>query len=744
MVQIVQIDSQVVARLFEAGLDQPVERQWCAYSISLLLDRGMQWPGIHARLETRQPHPAEPPGLAGLRVAAPMLVACIDWVLTTRASRGAVTEPDTRAPTRPPMATLALLAVATHATCYPSLYWVDPADETGHCYQASLAIRRMCKWPEDWARDTGHCTDIIEAAVHALDACLQTHAAQIAPIEQRWIRRLVTWLQLRPTVDVVAGVPDPPRALPAPLDVSPADEALDMRLDAARPVDVAGPRDADGETDPAQRSVIVPLSMPGAGDVVRSGPRTAMTALMLRAAARREMAGRVADMAAISDAALSELTHALQDAHMDARVIVLVVGALYGGMPLAAFARLPVVESLDAVPSTRAAILRAPLALVLPATVAAHLPAADPQWAGNCLVPGPQVVLPLPTGAAYAPVIATWISGREAGARVASPVDVRAAMAWLASHAAAHASPVTSRRLPQVLREACAATGIGLAESSLLRGRRSSDSLASNHYYAATPQALVTTYVPVIEWMSERLGGVPMLNRPTPLGTIIGCRRHPTAAAVDAYMDRLRAIDVSRTAGRPTTEQMRERHLRIQALVYEIALWATGARPFLRALDALLDAEGIITIDDKAKPGGAGLAFARTLPVCRLLRSTIEFWRRHRREVARQCRLGLITHAWFVIDGDRTVRAATLKDLRAPLPVSGLPRNAARIWWRSQLSALQLAGPAMDGGMGHWVLGSEPGRSTSAQVPARVDRNMRAAIDRMVDALGLPDLAVHA
>ncbi len=70
--------------------------------------------------------------------------------------------------------------------------------------------------------------------------------------------------------------------------------------------------------------------------------------------------------------------------------------------------------------------------------------------------------------------------------------------------------------------------------------------------------------------------------------------------------------------------------------------------------------------------------------------------------------------------------------------------NASRQWFRSALSARGVAGPILDGWMGHARLGSEPGASQLGVAPARVDLVALAALEAMTQALGLPHLDAPA
>ena len=382
-----------------------------------------------------------------------------------------------------------------------------------------------------------------------------------------------------------------------------------------------------------------------------------------------------------------------------------------------------------------------PLALCVPTAAANGLPMPSPEHADACRPSVPHVLLMLPPELPFAQDVTRWVGERGIEQAFATRTHVLAARDWLITHAAATGSPVTLRRLPQVFREAVAATNVGTAEAALLTGHGTRGTGAASHYYSARQVEVGRWHLGALRWIAVRLGMPGPLSQPiTPVEGFVGSKRHPTDAAVAAYMAALCAVPTSGRAGRPTMAVRAAHHARLQAIVFEIALWCTGARPFMHALDGLLHAGDVLAIDDKARPGGAGRSAARMVPVCSTLSSALAVWRGHRARLKNVLHWAEEPPLWFSITGEGQWRAATWSELRAPLPLSALPKNASRQWFRSALSARAVAGPVLDGWMGHAQLGSEPGAPQLGIAPAQVDPIALAALEAMTQALGLPQL----
>ncbi len=587
--------------------------------------------------------------------------------------------------------------------------------------------------------------DVIAVAIERIRHFHEANGEALDAAFNAQIVRLISWLET-----TTQAQPSPPRTLPAmpppPRDgtrtpTCAVDDRVDQRLAATIAQEVAARHDRDGEVDPEHHAAVVGLTLPGAMHAARPAARMAMTTLQVRAARSAAQVGRVAQLVAITDGALSEMAHEWKRLELDAPARILLPAALYTGLRLAALVRLPVVDSINQVEDGAWGILRTPLALVAPARAAAGLPNPSPDW--PCVEVGSHVILPLPMGAAFAQDIKAWLATRESGRPFATRQHARAARDWLVAHAESTGSRVTVRRLPQVLREACAATGLGLAEEALILAHRGRgvNGRASSHYYTASPVEIVRVHAPAIDWISIRLGGRSFLSQPEAVGVTVGARRHPTQDRVIAYMSELREVDTRRGPGRRSDAAVAARHLRFQAVMREGAHWATGCRPFLHALDGLLFAGDVIVIDDKRLPGGAGRAHARAVPVCRHLMRMKRAWIDHRAAMAEHCGMAVEElPPWFVITANRTVRPATWRDLRAPLPPLHMARNASRIFFRSQLSACGLRSPAVDGWAGHVIVGTEPGLPLCSTAPTRFDPQDLALLNDMVDALRLPEL----
>ncbi len=724
------IEAADLADWLADDLDVPVEIDWATHAIGLLV---RAHPGQLDMISVghRQPAPGAKVNFLRLRTHAPALAALLFWQGYSP---------------RAPLATSLTVAMAAHAAQHLHLYRSANPAISEHLRQAGLGLRKLCKVGGSAAPDHGNEADAITRGVHALQQWLLAPGIELNNATHAQLLRLVSWLQLiaPPVVPKLQPVDARLREFTRerlPTAQTAADDEFDARWQAALPVERAVARDPDGEVDPDKLVARVALTLPGADRVIHRGMRMAMSALQVRAASSAAGVGRVARLGALTDGVLEELGSAMAGASTPVAAQVLVAGALYAGLSPAHFARLPVVDRIDGLSSTQWALLRRPLALVVPARAAARAPSPREDYAVNCLAPGAHAVLPLSSHVPFAEVITRWVAARGEGETVASAVDWRIARDWLQAYARAASSPVTARRLATVLPEGCRATGVGMAELALLTGRAGGNANASNAYYAAEPPAIVRVHAPAISWIAERLGGERHIPHPPSAGgQAVGSRRVPKAAAVTHYMSALRAVDLQRPARRPTLAEQRSYHLRLQALVAEIALWCTGARPFARALDGLLDADDFIIIDEKARPGGAGRSHARIVPVCSVLASTLAAWRAHRDAVAARCGMAVITERWFEITAERGVRPLPWRRVREPLPASGLAWNASRNWFRSRLSAMGIVGPVIDAWMGHALLGAEPGMPLCTRAPAHIDLCAFGLLEQMTRELRLPDL----
>ena len=720
------LGARALAELFCGEVAEPHEIDWTAHALGRLAAhvRALPIRGLDAPT-----NPTLPPNLEGLLTGAPIATALITWVRTSP---------------RVPLATRALAVIVTHAMAHPGLYHQGDDTRRQQRYEAGLGLRRLCELTGNLAKTLGAREVDLPAALTAAAVTL-TDRAGIASTTPGYVLRLVDWLAQTSS--------DVPLPTPASLPVSAAasvsgptcviDVSVDLARAAALPVEQVVRVDPDGE--PEEVVTAVAHTLPGIHRVLGRGPRLAMNHLQLRAARTAVTVGRVGRIEAMTDGAISTLGHALHQADVPAMVRAVVAALLYAGVPTGQLTRWRAVDAYSQLAPDEVGVLRRPLALCLPTSAAAGLPTPSPEQLGTCRSTVPHVLLMLPAESPFAQDIERWVRERDAGQMFATRTHLHAARDWLIAHAAATGSPVTLRRLPQVFAEALTATNVGTAEAALLMGHGARGTGAASHYYNARQADVGRWHLTALAWIAARLGmPSPLSQPPAPMEGFVGSKRHPLDAAVRAQMTALRAISLSGRAGRPTLAVRAAHHARLQAVVFEIGLWCTGARPFLHALDGLLHAGDVVVIDDKARPGGAGRSAARTVPVCPVLAHALATWRAHRARLQRVLHWADTPPPWFVITADGHWRAATWTEVRAPLPPSSLPGNASRQWFRSALSARGVTGPILDGWMGHARLGSEPGASQLGVAPARVDPVALAALEAMTQALGLPHLDAPA
>lgn len=714
--------AQALAELFCEGVAQPHEFDWVAFAIRRL---AVQAPRLPIEGLDAPQNPTLPPDLQGLLTGAPFAAALIMWVRTSP---------------RVPLATRALEAVVNHAIAYPRLYHQGDTTRHQQRYEASLGLRRLSALKGELAKRLGARETDLNMTLTVAAATLSSHTGTAATTPG-YVLRLVDWL-----AQTGADIPSPSPASPVVRVPAPVpgpscviDESVDRARDAGMPQEQVVRVDADGE--PEEVVTTMAHTLPGIQRVLGRGPRLAMNHLQIRAARTAATVGRVGRIEAITDGAISALGYALHQPDAPLEVRAVITALLYSGVPAGQLTRWRVVDSYEQLASVDVGILRRPLALCVPTAVANGLPMPSPEHADACRPTVPHALLMLPPELPFAQDLARWVGERGTDPAFATRTHVLAARDWLITHAAETGSPVTMRRLPQVFREALAATNVGTAEAALLTGKGSRGAGAANHYYSARQVEVGRWHLGALRWIATRLGMPAPLSQPiAPVTGFVGSKRHPTNPAVAAYMAALCAVPTSGRAGRPTLTVRAAHHARLQAIVFETALWSTGARPILHALDGLLHAGDVVVIDDKARPGGAGRSAARTVPVCSLLAGALAVWRGHRARLKHVLHWAEEPPPWLVLTGDGQWRAATWSELRAPLPWSAMPANASRQWFRSALSIRGVAGPVLDSWMGHVTLGSEPGAPQLGVAPAQVDPVALAALEAMTQALGLPQL----
>lgn len=716
------LGARALADLFCEGVAEAHEADWVAYAIRRL---GAQATGLLIEGLDAPQNPTLPPDLQGLLTGAPFAAALVTWVRTSP---------------RVPLATRALVAVVNHAIAHPGLYYQGDTTRQQQRYEAGLGLRRLSELKGEVGKHLGaHEHDLTVALTTA--AATLTHQPGIAATTPSYVQRLVDWLT-RASAEFPLPAPTPPleriRALvPRPSCV--IDESVDRARDAGMPQEQVVRVDADGEPDEVLTTAA--HTLPGIQRVLGRGPRLAMNHLQIRAARTAATVGRVGRIEAITDGSISELSYALHQPDVSIEVRAVVAALLYAGVPAGQLTRWRIVDSYEHLAPDEIGMLRRPLALCVPTAAANGLPMPSSEHADACRPTVPHTLLMLPPELPFAQDVTRWVGKRGIEQAFATRTHVLAARDWLITHAAATGSPVTLRRLPQVFAEALAAINIGTAEAALLAGHGRRGAGAASHYYSARQAEVGRWHIGALRWIATRLGMPSPLSQPTvPVEGFVGSKRHPIDAAVATYMAALRSVPVSGRAGRPTMSVRAAHHARLQAIVFEIALWCTGARPFMHALDGLLHAGDVVVIDDKARPGGAGRSAARTVPVCSVLASALIVWRAHRSRLKHVLRWAEEPPLWFSITGDGQWRAATWSELREPLPLSALSTNASRQWFRSALSARGVAGPVLDGWMGHVQLGSEPGAPQLGIAPAQVNPVALAALEAMTQALGLPQL----
>lgn len=720
------LGARTLAELFCGDMAEPHELDWTAHALGRL---AAQVPDLPIQALDAPTNPSLPPDLQGLLTGAPIAAALITWVRTSP---------------RVPLATRALAAIVRHAIAHPARYHDGDATRQQQRYEAGLGLRRLSQLTGELAKTLGAREPDLPVALTAAAATLEGRA-DIAGTTSAYLLRLMDWLAQTST-DIPLPAPALPSVRTAALAPGPScviDAAVDVVRAASLPMEQVVRVDPDGEPEKVVTSV--GHTLPGIQRVLGRGPRLAMNQLQLRAARAAATVGRVGRIEAMTDGAISELGVALHQAEVPMAARAVVAAVLYSGVPAGQLTRWRIVDSYEQLMSDEIGILRRPLALCVPTAATARLPMPSPEHTGACRSTVPHALLTLPPELPFAQDLASWVQERGAGQMFATRMHLHAARDWLSAHAAATGSPVTLRRLPQVFAEAVAATNVGTAEAALLAGHGARGTGAASHYYSARQAEVGRWHLGALAWIAARLGYPSPLSQPAvPVEGFVGSRRHPTDEAVTAHMTALNAVPISGRAGRPTLAVRAAHHARLQAVVFEIGLWCTGTRPFLHALDGLLHAGEVVVIDDKARPGGAGRPAARTVPVCSTLARALAVWRAHRARLQRVLHWANEIPPWFVITGDGQWHPASWHDLRAPLPLSAMPTNASRQWFRSALSAHGVAGPILDGWMGHVRLGDEPGASQLGVSPARVDPVTLAALEAMTQALGLPQLAVPA
>ncbi|MDO5506584.1 MAG: hypothetical protein Q4F49_09920 [Pseudoxanthomonas suwonensis] len=714
----------IAQRLGDQRLDG-AELDWAAYAVTralATLDPAPAW----ARA-TELPRPQLPPTLHRLLTHASPACGLIIW---------ASTSPRTR------LTSTIAAALCVHAWHCPELYATGDPALASLRYEAGLSLRRLSERgatlpiaPGLWDGPPGgarfRAEAVLAAAITGLRAWATHHDGDraLATIAT-YARRCAGFLELR-QVPQLAPAPLPPlRARPAAQAVHEA-TATEALAEALRPALRATAIHRDGEVIASVG--IARATLPGAEQAQTRPMRLAMGALQWRAARQGAHAGRVARAHAVTDGALADLGQALAGAAPATRALLL--GSLLAGVPVTAVARWRVVETVGALLPGEAGLLRNPLALCVPAKLSAALPPPNAKHTSEDVAR--HVVLPLPQTVPGAVALRVQADSRV-GDAFATRADVRRAIAWLRDHACDSGSALTPRRLARVLAHALHVTGAGPAESALIRGTDLSYSRAPAHYYGTTMVAIARWHQPAIDWIARRLGHGIGPASVIPFPGWVGMRRTPVGRTRDLYLARLRRMLRARPGARAPLETVITYHVQIQALVHDLALWLTGARPHAGSLDALLSAEDHLIIEDKARAGAEGRSSARLVPVSAALRQLIDAWAEHRTWLSRRLRGRRLPAPWVTVLPDRSVRAATLRELRAPLPPSGMPANAGRARFASLLADRQVPGEIRCALLGHWLLGAEPGAPMQARAMAEAPAQALDSLDTLAAGMALP------
>lgn len=701
------------------------ELDWAAYAVTralATLDPAPAW--AHA---TNLPRPHLPPKLDRLLTQASPACGLITW---------ASTSPRTR------LTSTIAAALCVHAWHCPELYATGDPAVTSVRYEAGLSLRRLAGHgatlpiaPGLWDGPPGGVRFRAEAVMAAAITGLRAWAnhqdgdRSLATIAT-YARRCAAFLELREVPHIPAESMPPMLATATPetrLDAS----ATEAMADALRPALCATQIDGDGEV--VESVGVAAATLPGAEHAHTRPMRLAMGQLQWRAARQGAHAGRVGHAHAITDGALADLGRALAGAEPSTRALML--GSLLAGTSVTAVARWRVVDTVAALIPGEAGLLRKPLALCVPARLSAALPAPAPKHTSEGVAR--HVVLPLPQAFPGAVALRVQADARL-GHHFAERADMRRAIAWLRDHARASGSAVTPRRLARVLEHALHVSGAGTAESALIRGTDLAWSRAPAHYYGTTMVAIARWHHPALDWIARRLGHGIGPASVIPFPGWVGMQRTPVGRTRDVYLTRLRGMLRARPGARAPLENVITYHVQFQAVVHELALWLTGARPHAGSLDALLSADDHLVIDDKARAGADGRSSARLVPVSAALRQLIEAWAGHRSWLSRRLRGRRLPTPWVTVLPDRSVRAATLQELRAPLPPSGMPANAGRARFVSLLADRHVPGHIRCAWLGHWLLGNEPGAPMQARAMADAPAHALDSLDTLAAGMALP------
>lgn len=719
------ITPEVIAqRLGDQRLDG-VELDWAAYAVEralAALDTPPAWASA-----SRVSNPQLPPRLTRLLTHASPACGLVTWVRIS---------PRTRL-----TSTLAA-AICVHAWRYPELYAIGDPALASQRYETGLCLRRLAEhsgdlpigdgiWDGPPSGATFRAQPLLAAAIVGLRTwadrqCRDPALATIAT----YARRCAAFLELREALQIAPETLPPllePAARETRLDAS----ATEAMADALRPALCATQIADDGEV--VESVGVAAATLPGAEHAQTRPMRLAMGSLQWRAARQNANVGRVGRPHAITDGVLADLGSALAGAEPSTRALI--IGSLVAGTPVTAVARWHVVESVAALQPGQPGLLRQPLALCVPATLSAALP--SPNAVHVCEPIARHVVLPLPQNFPGALALRVQADARV-GDAFATRAEARRAIAWLRSHARDKCSAVTPRRLARVMEHALHVTGAGPAESALIRGTDLAWSRAPAHYYGTTMVAIARWHHPALDWIARRLGHGIGPASVIPFPGWVGMQRTPVGRTRDVYLTRLRGMLRARPGARAPLENVITYHVQFQAVVHELALWLTGARPHAGSLDALLSADDHLVIDDKARAGADGRSSARLVPVSAALRQLIEAWAGHRSWLSRRLRGRRLPTPWVTVLPDRSVRAATLQELRAPLPPSGMPANAGRARFGSLLADRHVPGHIRCAWLGHWLLGNEPGAPMQARAMADAPAHALDSLDTLAAGMALP------
>lgn len=169
-------------------------------------------------------------------------------------------------------------------------------------------------------------------------------------------------------------------------------------------------------------------------------------------------------------------------------------------------------------------------------------------------------------------------------------------------------------------------------------------------------------------------------------------------------------------------------HNALAGYTFVIALWLTGARPVVEAVDLtqLDDSSGFFAIEDKT---GDAHYSARVAWLPPRVRAQIDRYRARAKTLETTVGADLSRRFFFVLDGHAVEPSRAV--LARVLPDYPLAWNAHRHWLRTRLRELGVRGDTVDALLGHGARGQEPYRRYSCLSPAAMRQEAAPALEKL-------------